>query len=383
MAYKRVVLTSGFAMFSMFFGSGNLVFPLLIGRDTLDASMYGTLGLIGTAVIVPFLGLFGMMLYNGDTQAYFNKLGKKPAFLLLLIMLSLMGPFGIVPRCITVAYGGLSILYPTLPFMWFSLGFCALLTALIWKSNRVVDVIGLVLTPFKLGGLLLVVLVGLYGAPPIIPAEISSSSGLLTGLQMGYQTMDLIAAFFFSATTVTYLKRNLRPDHGEKVLFRISLQALLIGALLLSLAYIGFVFLGACYAPDLLGVKPESFLVVIADKTLGSLALPIVGYTMAIACLATAVILTILFVDFLHKEVMKEKIGEKPSIFITIGITFAISLLGFSKICSILGDVLELAYPAFIGLAIGNILAATTRLDLSRYVFWGILGITLVYKSIS
>ncbi len=141
MTYKRVILTAGFAMFSMFFGSGNLVFPLLIGTQTLDVSTYSTLGLILTAVIVPFLGLFGMILYNGNTRDYFDKLGRIPSFLLILAMLSLMGPFGVVPRCITVAYGGLNVLYPTLPFDWFSAGFCALITILIWKSNRVVDVI--------------------------------------------------------------------------------------------------------------------------------------------------------------------------------------------------------------------------------------------------
>jgi LIVCS family branched-chain amino acid:cation transporter len=380
MTYKRVVLTSGFAMFSMFFGSGNLVFPLIIGKETLDVSVYGTLGLISTAVIVPFLGLFGMILYNGDTRAYFNKLGKIPAFLLTLMMLSLMGPFGVVPRCITVAYGGLNVLYPSMPFIWFSLSFCALITLLIWKSNRVVDVIGLVLTPFKLGGLLLLLLIGLYYAPPVTSTTISSSTGFFTGLHLGYQTMDLMAAFFFSATTVAYLRQNLHKGDGGAILFRISLYSLLIGAALLAIAYIGFVALGAYYAPDLGGIKPESLLVAIADKTLGTLALPIVGYTMAVACLATAVILTLLFVDFLSTEILKGKIGEKTAIFITIGITFVISLLGFSRICSVLGEILELTYPALIGLAVGNILAATTKIDLSRYAFWGILILNIAYK---
>lgn len=380
MTYKRVVLTSGFAMFSMFFGSGNLVFPLLIGKETLDVSVYGTLGLAITAVIVPFLGLFGMILYNGDTKAYFDKLGRKPAFFLILMMLSLMGPFGVVPRCITVAYGGLNVMYPDMPYIWFSLGFCALITVLIWKSNRVVDVIGLLLTPFKLGGLLVLMLVGLYYAPTTPSTTLSPMTGFLAGLHMGYQTMDLMAAFFFSATTVAYLRQNLQKgDHG-RVLFRISLQSLFIGAGLLALAYIGFVSLGAHYASELVGVKPESLLVIIADRTLGTYALPIVGYTMAVACLATAVILTILFVDFLYMEILKGKIGEKTSIFITIGITFAISLLGFSKICAVLGEILEVAYPALIAFAIANILAAVTKISLSRYAFWGILGLNIIYK---
>lgn len=380
MAYKRIILTSGFAMFSMFFGSGNLVFPLLIGKETLDTSLYGTLGLIITAVVVPFLGLFGMILYNGDTRLYFNKLGKLPALILISMMLSLMGPFGVVPRCITVAYGGLSVLYPTLNYTLFSLAFCVLITALIWRSNRVVDVIGLILTPFKLGGLLLLLLIGLYHAPEVSSTTLLPQVGFSTGLYLGYQTMDLMAAFFFSATTVAYLRQNLKPGADGRTLFRISLKALLIGAALLTLAYIGFVSLGAHYASSLIDIRPESLLVVIAEKALGSLALPIVGYTMAVACLATAVILTILFVDFLYMEILKGKTSEKMAIFITISITFVISLLGFSKICTILGEILAVTYPALIGLAIGNILAALTRIDLTRYAFWGILSLNILYK---
>lgn len=383
MTYKRVILTAGFAMFSMFFGSGNLVFPLLIGTQTLDTSTFSTLGLILTAVIVPFLGLFGMILYNGNTRDYFDKLGRIPAFFLILMMLSLMGPFGVVPRCITVAYGGLNVLYPDLPFDWFSAGFCTLITILIWKSNRVVDVIGLLLTPFKLGGLLLLMIVGLYYAPEIQQTTLSNSEGFFTGLHLGYQTMDLMAAFFFSATTVAYLRQNLKPGDDGQTLFKISLQSLIIGALLLALAYIGFVKLGAHYAAQLIGVKPESLLVVIAEKTMGLYALPIVGYTMAIACLATAVILTILFVDFLFSEILKGKINEKICIFITIGITYAMSLLGFSKICSVLGQVLEIAYPALIGLALGNILSKFSKFDLARVGFWSILGLNMAYHFIA
>ncbi|MBX3486897.1 MAG: branched-chain amino acid transport system II carrier protein [Candidatus Paracaedibacteraceae bacterium] len=383
MTYKRVILTAGFAMFSMFFGSGNLVFPLLIGTQTLDVSTYSTLGLILTAVIVPFLGLFGMILYNGNTRDYFDKLGRIPSFLLILAMLSLMGPFGVVPRCITVAYGGLNVLYPTLPFDWFSAGFCALITLLIWKSNRVVDVIGLLLTPFKLGGLMLLMIVGLYYAPDIQKTTLSTSESFLTGLYLGYQTMDLMAAFFFSATTVAYLRQNLHPEHGGQVLFKISLQSLIIGALLLAVAYIGFVKLGAHYATQLVGVQPESLLVVIAEKTMGIYALPIVGYTMAIACLATAVILTILFVDFLFSDILKGKLNEKVCIFITIGATYAMSLLGFSKICSVLGQILEVAYPALIGLAIGNILSQISRIDMAKILFWGILLLNIIYKLIN
>lgn len=380
MSHKKIVLTAGFAMFSMFFGSGNLVFPLLIGKETTGVYPYSLLGLIITAVIVPFLGLLGMILYDGDVKKYFAKLGKVPSFLLIAMMLSLMGPFGVIPRCITVAYGSVSLLFPHLPYYMFSFGFCAAIVALIWQANKVVDVIGLILTPFKLGGLALMMLIGLWFSEPIPMTDFSAKAAFAEGLTLGYQTMDLMAAFFFSSTTVIYLRNNLDASAPRSQLLKLSIAASLIGASILSLAYIGFVTLGAKYAPVLATVQPEAMLAVIAQHTLGQYAMPAIALTMAVACLATAVILSTLFVDFLREEVLKEKITRPQSIFLSLGTTFGISLLGFSKICELLGIILEIAYPALIALAITNICNKIFDMRQGKLPFWITLAISGLMK---
>jgi LIVCS family branched-chain amino acid:cation transporter len=371
-------MTAGFAMFSMFFGSGNLVFPLIIGKETLSQSPFAALGLIVTAVIVPFLGLIGMILYQGDYHSYFSKLGKVPAFLLTAMMLSLMGPFGVVPRCITVSYGGINLMFPELPFWLFSLGFCLVVTILIWRTTKVVEVIGLLLTPFKLGGLMLLMIAGLWYSSPSEPSSLSHLTSFSTGLTLGYQTMDLMAAFFFSSTTVMYLRQYLPREEDKNLLLRLSIYACLIGASILTIAYMGFVALGAKYAPLLVESKPEEMLARISFFALGHAALPIVSITLAVACLATAVILTTLFVQFLQEDVTKSKITVPQSILISVGASYGISLLGFSKICEGLGLILEIAYPALIALAIANIINKVFNTSQGKYPFW----ITLIASSI-
>ncbi|WP_052046068.1 branched-chain amino acid transport system II carrier protein [Candidatus Paracaedibacter symbiosus] len=380
MSHKKMVLTAGFAMFSMFFGSGNLVFPLLLGQQTISAYPFSIVGLIVTAVIVPFLGLLGMILYDGSTKKYFEKLGKVPSFLLIAMMLSLMGPFGVVPRCITVAYGSVSVLFPWLPYYVFSFFFCVSIAALIWQANKVIDLIGLLLTPFKLGGLMLLLLVGLWFGEPTAATDLSAKAAFTSGLTLGYQTMDLMAAFFFSSTTVIYLRNNLGPDVGRMTLLKLSIAASLIGASILSFAYIGFVTLGAKYSAFLTTAQPEAMLAVVAQHTLGDYALPIISLTMAVACLATAVILSTLFVDFLRDDVLRQKITRPQSIFVSLGTTFGVSLLGFAKICELLGTVLEVAYPALIALAITNICNKLFDMRQGKFPFWITLGISGLMK---
>lgn len=380
MSHKKMVLTAGFAMFSMFFGSGNLVFPLLIGQQTASNYYFAILGLVITAVVVPFLGLLGMILYDGQTGKYFAKLGKVPSFLLIGMMLCLMGPFGVVPRCITVSYGSVSILFPGLPYYVFSFAFCVAIVVLIWRANKIVDLMGLVLTPFKLGGLLFLIIVGLWFGESVPLSSLSPKVAFTEGLTLGYQTMDLMAAFFFSSTTVVYLRNNLEPAAGRSTLLKLSLVASLIGASILSLAYIGFVTLGAKYSNLLVTVQAEAMLAVIAQHTLGHYALPVISFTMTVACLATAVILSTLFVDFLREDVCRSTITRPQSIVLSLGITFGVSLLGFAKICELLGVVLEIAYPALIALAITNICNKLFDMKQGKLPFWITLAISGVMK---
>jgi len=376
----KITLTAGFAMFTMFFGSGNLVFPLLIGTQTLSQYPYAIVGLLITAVLVPFLGLLGVILYEGNRKSFFANLGKNPAFLLTFMMLALIGPFGVVARCLTVAYGGVHLLIPQLPFIPFSLGLCLLIAALIWKRHRVVDILGLVLTPWKLGGLLILIISGLWWGLPPMTSSLSGLQALTIGLKQGYQTMDLIAAFFFSATTAYYLRSRLKIDNDPKALLIVGLKSSLVGASILALVYIGFVSLGAKYAPILTQTPSEEILAVIAGQALGRFAIPIASLTILIACLATAVILCTLFAEFLEHDVSNGKISRSQAIFATVGIAFVISTLGFNDICRFLEMILEIVYPALIVLTLSNIVAKLFNLKQGSLPFWLTLAASSALK---
>ena len=138
----KQVFVAGFAMFAMFFGSGNLVFPLIIGKEATSEFHWGIVGFVITGVILPFLGLIAILLYRGNYMIFFARLTKPGAFLLSLFLLALIGPFGVIPRCITVSYGSFLTLFPETPLAIFSFIMCGIVFLLSARENKVVPLMG-------------------------------------------------------------------------------------------------------------------------------------------------------------------------------------------------------------------------------------------------
>lgn len=345
----RLIFISGFAMFTMFFGSGNLVFPLNLGVQQASHGISAFLGLVCTAVIVPFLGLIALMLCEGNYQKFFSSLGKTLTFILVASSLALMGPFGVIPRCMWVGYGGLSVMDTSFSFLSYAFLFLALMTLMIWNKNRVIDIVAYILTPFKFGSIALLLIVGLWNAKTPFQ-NIWSLDAFWHGLTEGYQTMDLIASFFFATTIYNYIKS--KKEATSSMLIRCALKASCVGGGLLAIVYAGFVFIGSLYAKELQGVEPQNMLATVAKNVLGYPGLVLVAFTIIVACLATATVLSNLFVDFLKKDLSHNYLSHSVCVFITVSLTFALSLIGFKSICAFLGTFLSWAYPFLILYAI-------------------------------
>ncbi|MBA3814955.1 MAG: branched-chain amino acid transport system II carrier protein [Parachlamydiaceae bacterium] len=355
MKNKWLVITTGFALFSMFFGSGNLVFPITVGQESQGHYLLAAIGILFTGVVVPFLGVLGMMLYKGDIYSFFNCFGKKGTFLFMFLALSLMGPFGVLARCLTVAHGALLLLLPNASLPLSSILMCLVVYFMAVNKNNIVSTLGTVLTPFLLLAITVIAFSGLnQGTFP----EMSASSGwnaLKNGFFQGYQTMDLLAAFFFSQFVIKHLYSKLVGNNGEAYLLKNFYKSSLIGGGILSCVYFALVLLGWIYSPLLLNTPPQEMLGVIAIESLGPIAAPCVCLAVLFACLTTSIVLTSLFADFLRSEVLKEKIGNKQALLITLGIGFVVSTFDFAGIARFLGPVLEATYPALITLTIVNI----------------------------
>jgi LIVCS family branched-chain amino acid:cation transporter len=347
-------LTAGLALFAMFFGAGNIIFPLALGKIALDQTPWGLLGLLLTAVAVPFAGLIAMFRYGGQVRLFFSRLGKIPGLLIATFVIALIGPFGAAPRCIALAYTTFSISFPKIPLILFSVLATLLIFFFTYRTNKVVKLLGTFLSPIKISLLIFIIVKGFIEIPEVneVAAQPSPLLHFWRGLTEGYQTMDLLAAFFFAPLVLSSLQIQEKGKEWD----RFILKASGIGALLLSLVYGGFCYLAYFYAAQLQGLPPDQLLGAIAIKILGSHGGLIVGITVTIACLTTAISLIAAFMNFVHKDLFKEKIGQIPILVASLIILFAMTTLKFEGIARFLNPILEVCYPALIALTFYNLL---------------------------
>ena len=218
-----------------------------------------------------------------------------------------------------------------------------------------VSVLGSFLTPFLLISLTAIFCCGFFfGSMPDTLAG-SAFDSFQNGFLNGYQTMDLLAAFFFSTVIIQHMNEKNKTFAGEAVAFKSFLQATFIGGALLSLVYFALVFLGATYSQQLVGVPPQALLGVVAKEAMGAGSAPVVCMAIVLACFTTAVVLTTLFADFFKEKITNNRAPGALSVALTLGIAFFVSTLNFSGIASFLGPIVEAVYPALIVLTIVNI----------------------------
>ncbi len=379
---KSTTIATGLAMFSMFFGAGNVVFPLGIGKLALDKNFFAIVGLLITAIGVPFMGLISMTLFHGDYQKFFQRIGVVPGFLFAFFIMGLIGPFGALPRTVALSYSTTNLFYPGLPIELFCFISCIIIFLFSYKRNRIVDILGYILTPFLLISLGIIIVRGFMMEPEVMKTtELSEFNLFLRGLTEGYQTMDLLAALFFSSVVIECLNQSPKaeeePVNQKAVIFE-ALKASVIAASLLSAIYIGFSYVASLHSSAFPDASTDQLLGLISLKMLGSNAGIVACTAVALACLTTAIALATVFAEFLHKDITQNRLGYIPSLLITMVITFFASTLNFNGIVSYLGPILEVCYPALIVLSLVNLFYKLHHFKPVKAPVFGALILTLL-----
>jgi LIVCS family branched-chain amino acid:cation transporter len=350
-----LVIATGLAIFSMFFGAGNVLFPLTLGIDTKDQNFPALAGFLITAVGVPLIGVISAVLFKGDYDAYYQRIGKIPGFLLALFIMALIGPFGAMPRITAAAFASIEFYYPSASLVYFSLGAGITTYLLTYRKSRLLGLLSYILTPVLLGSLLLIIIMGLWTAthPPV--GDHTPYRAFSSGLVEGYQTMDLLATVFFSYVIIELLEQRMPALNEQKKILSITLKGGCLGMFLIALIYSGLCLVSSTHAETLQGIPQAQIMTAIAYQLLGPAGSVVAAIAIILACLTTAMALAASFADFIHKDIFMEKFPYQPCLFLTVAISTLISLLGFSGIMKFLVPILFICYPALIVLSICNL----------------------------
>lgn len=348
--FKSQSLAIGLAMFSMFFGAGNIIYPLAVGQFAGDQNWYATWGLILTAAIMPIAGVIAMILFDGNYRQFFGRLGRVPGFILATLIISLLGPLGSTPRCIALSYTTLKSSFLEMSPVLFSALACIIIFLFTIRKNRILPLLGWVLTPALLISLFTIIIMGWFTPPETQNIYTGEQSLFLHGLHEGYNTMDLLAAFFFSSTIVNILKSQESNNY-----IRTAFRASIVGAVLLAIIYIGFTSIAAIHGSELITQGKDGLLAAITLRIAGPYAGTLVCIAIALACLTTAIALVSAFTDFMQKEVFNYRVSYEILLISTLLMTFFMSTFEFTGISKFLWPILQVCYPGLIVLTILNI----------------------------
>lgn len=344
----------GFALFAMFFGAGNLIFPPQLGFLTGSKWFVTFIAFSVTGICIPILGIFAMGKAGGDVQRFAGKVHPIFADIFGTVIMLGIGPLLAIPRTAATTYeiGVLPFTSSISPVISSIIFFTIVLIFSI-KPSRVIDTIGKYLTPVLIIVLAAIVVRGFIA--PIGPIEAPAPQNFfLKGFLEGYQTMDALAAMLFATIIINNIKERGYSD--KKGLLKINLSAGLIAAVGLLLVYGGLIHAGASgisVFPK--NISRTALLVSICQHLWGSAGTVILSLSIAFACFTTAIGLTATAGHF-FKKLFRDKISYEAVVIVVCVFSCWLANYGVENIIRYSVPLLEILYPVCILLIIMNIL---------------------------
>lgn len=351
------ISTIGFAIFTMLFGAGNMIYPVKAGVVAGSKYLVGSLGFLLTGVVIPIIGLVAMILFDGDYTKFFNRAGRIPGFLAILFCMLIIGPFLVIPRCVTVSYEMLFPLLPNISLSLFSLFFCLLTFAFSYKESKLLNILGKYMSPIIISSFSFIIIAGLLNAQSTIEQLRPASSIFFEQVVYGFQTLDLLGSLFFAYIIIRLIKSNTtHTELSSKQIAVMCLKGSVITGLLMTAFYIGFILLSAFYAylvnDDMNGAE---IFRIIALHIIGQQGILLLVVAVLIKCLATASALAAVFAEYLRNNIFQKSICYVHSLIITMSITLVISNFGLTKILMYGSPIITAGYPIIVMITLCNI----------------------------
>ncbi len=334
----------GFALFAMFFGAGNVVFPPYIGMHAGEQWANGFLFYFIADIGLALVAMFAI-LHAGGADNITGRIGHVASKVLMCAVILCIGPMVAIPRtAATTLEMSVTPFFSGMSPVVFSIIFFAVILLLSIKQSAVIDIVGKILTPALLIGLLVLIVKG-FVSPigDIVDTGVSASEVTVNGIKSGYQTMDVLAAMAFGIIILSSADEKGYTD-SKSAAKMIGIAAALSGVLLL-IVYFGLTYLGATASTVFpTDISRANLVIGIVELLLGKAGLIIFAIVIALACITTAVALVSSAASFFAK-LANDKISYSVFVVVICVSSAVISNLGLDMIIAIATPVLDIVYP--------------------------------------
>ncbi|RIJ63711.1 branched-chain amino acid transport system II carrier protein [Rummeliibacillus sp. POC4] len=362
----------GTMLFGMFFGAGNLIFPIQLGQLSGTHFWPALIGFLVTAIGLPFMGILAIGLSGSNGL---RDLGSRvhPLFGIVfsLALYLTIGPFFAIPRTATVPFAVgiepyVSSNHITLMLALFSLVFFAIVYYLSLNPAKIMDYIGKYLTPAFLVFLFILIITSIISPMGSFKNPVGEyvDQAFMKGFKEGYNTMDALASLAFGIVVINAIKSQ--GITSTKEIAKATWKSGIFAMALMMLIY-GFITYMGATSIEAVGSFENGGLIfaAVAKHYFGSFGGILLAIIIVLACLKTSIGLITSCSEFFHE--VFPKVSYKWFVFILCFVSFVIANFGLNNIIQFAVPVLMFLYPLAIVLILLTLVAPVFKARRSVY----------------
>ncbi|MGE7694126.1 branched-chain amino acid transport system II carrier protein [Lysinibacillus sp. NPDC094177] len=374
----------GTMLFGLYFGAGNLIFPIQLGQLAGTNFWFGLIGFLVTAIGLPFLGILAIGLSGSNgLRDLASRVHPLFGVIFSLALYLTIGPFFAIPRTATVPFvvgfePYIQVEHTTLLLALFSFVFFAIVYYFSLNPAKIMDYIGKYLTPAFLIVLFILIITSIIKPMGHFQQPMGDyiDSAFMTGFKEGYNTMDALASLAFGIVVINAIKSAGISDRKE--IAKATWKSGIFAMALMTLIYGLITYMGAS-SIDAVGTFDNGGLIfaAVADHYFGSFGAILLAVIIVLACLKTSIGLITSCSEFFHE--IFPKISYKWFVFLLCIVSFTIANFGLTNIIKFAIPVLMFLYPIAIVLII---LALSSSLFKNKQTVYAIAMIFTIFISL-
>lgn len=364
---NKDIIIVGFALFAMFFGAGNLIFPPFLGVISGNRWLIGFSGFILADIGLALLAIAASAKCDGEVNRILGRSGKGLSKIIGISIMICLGPLLAIPRTAATTFemGLKPIIGTYISPLIFSIIFFAIVLLLTIRPSKVIDIIGKILTPALLIALAILIVKGILTPLGQISPETLVKNVFSNGVSQGYQTMDALGAVALSTIIIASLHSKGYKTNSEKV--SLTIKSGIVAGIALCFVYGGLTFLGATISQNFSGqnistISQASLIVGITEQLLGYPGKAILGIIVALACLTTAIGLTSATGQYFTK-ITNNKLKYELVVIVVCIFSAIVSNFGVDTIIKFSAPILSMIYPVTILLVVTTLFKENIKND--------------------